>query len=46
MKIPKIPERVTDVLIKLGIELLKILKKVNAKKSNEGGRNDNTTDVN
>ena len=46
MKIPKIPERVADVLIKLGIELLKILKKVNAKKFNEGGRNDNTNGVN
>jgi hypothetical protein len=46
MKIPKISERVADVLLKLGIELLKILKKVNAKKSEKGGRSDNSPNVN
>jgi hypothetical protein len=46
MKIPKIPEKVADVLLKLGIELLKILKKINAKKSEKGGRSDNTSNVN
>lgn len=39
MRIPKIPEKVVDMLLKIGIEILKILKKVNMKK---GGGRDNT----
>jgi hypothetical protein len=32
MKKPKIPKQVTDVLLELGIELLKTLKDMNAQK--------------
>jgi len=32
MRIPKISDKVVDVLLKIGIEILKILKKVNTKK--------------
>lgn len=39
MRIPKLPEKVVEVLLKIGIEILKILKKVNSKK---GGGHDNT----
>jgi hypothetical protein len=39
MRIPKLPEKVVEVLLKIGIEILKILKKVNTKK---GGARDNT----
>ncbi len=42
MHIPKIPEKVVDVLLKIGIEILKILKKVNRDKPEKGVRNDNT----
>jgi len=42
MRIPKIPEKVVDVLLKIGIEILKILKKVNTKKGDDRG---NTPDV-
>jgi hypothetical protein len=42
MHIPKVPEKVVDVLLKIGIEILKILKKVNTKKSEKGGSCDNT----
>lgn len=45
MRIPKIPEKVADVLLKIGIEILKILKKVNRKRPEKGVRNDNTSDV-
>ena len=31
MKIPKIPKKVSDVLLELGIEILKTLKNINAK---------------
>jgi hypothetical protein len=41
-----IPKKVADVLLKLGIELLKILKKINSKKPEKGVRSDNTTDIN
>jgi len=45
MHIPKIPVKVVDVLLKIGIEILKILKKVNRDKPEKGVRNDNTSNV-
>jgi hypothetical protein len=39
MKTPKIPKKVKDVLLELGIEILKTLKKVNANgKLSKSGR--------
>jgi len=42
MHIPKIPEKVVDMLLKIGIEILKLLKKVNRNTPEKGVRNDNT----
>lgn len=44
MHIPKIPEKVVDVLLKIGIEILKLLKKVNRNTPEKGVRSDNTND--
>jgi len=41
MRIPRIPEKVVDVLLKIGIEILKLLKKVNRNTPEKGIRNDN-----
>jgi hypothetical protein len=43
MRIHKISEKVVDVLLKIGIEILKILKKVNTKKGGDRDNTDNTT---